>query len=66
MSDMTRDFVQKQCQQFLESLGTSGFIVLGWKKEDDTYDIVQSTNGANLIAHTKGLVWALNEVTKNM
>ncbi len=66
MPDMNREVVQQQCKQFLESLGNPGFIVLGWQKDDGTYDIVQSTKAVNPIAYTKGLIWALYEMTKKM
>ncbi len=66
MSAHNSEQVKKQCQDFLDTLGVPGFIILGWKQPDNTFEVVQSMKEMNPVAYTKGVVWALNEATKNL
>lgn len=66
MSNLNRDEVQKQCVQFLESIGKPGFVVIGWQQTDGTYEVVQSAKDINPVAYIKGMHWATGEVMKTL
>lgn len=67
MSDeLNRQQVAKQCADFLHTIGTPGFIVMGWKKPDGTIDMVQSLKGISLGEFSTGIGWSLQEAAKNL
>lgn len=53
--------IQQKCEKFLEELGIPGFIVFGWKKDDNQFGIVHSYKDTPPNAAIKGLVWVLND-----
>jgi len=53
--------IQKKVEQFLKSLGQPGFIVFGYKKDKDQFQIVSSFNQMPKVAAVKGLSKVLNE-----
>lgn len=58
---MDNDDVQKKIEEFLASLNIPGFIIFGWKKDDDSFGIVQSYKDVPVNAAIKGISWALND-----
>ena len=64
--DHDRDLVGAQCEKFLETLGGPGFIILGWKKEDVTLDVVQSLASMSPGEYFKGVSWAMNSAAIRM
>ncbi len=58
---MNNDDIQKKCEEFLASLNIPGFIIFGWKKDDDSFGVVQSYKDVPVNAAIKGISWALND-----
>lgn len=61
---MDNQQIQKRCAALLEELGVPGFIVFGWKKENDEFGVVYSFRKSPPNAVVKGLSWALNDITQ--
>jgi len=61
MADPTDAVIQKKVEEFLKNLGVPGFIVFGYKKSDETFQIVSSYNHMPKIAAIKGLSKVLHE-----
>lgn len=62
---MDQPEVQKKVEAFLKELGIPGFIVFGYKKEDDKYQIVSSYNEMPKNAAIKGMSTVLHELIKH-
>ena len=58
---MSDEDIQKKVEAFLTTLGVPGFIIFGYKKEDDKFQIVSSYSQMPKIAAIKGLSKVLNE-----
>lgn len=58
---MDQSEVQQRVEAFLKDLGVPGFIVFGYKKKDDTFEIVSSYNEMPKNAAIKGLSRVLND-----
>lgn len=61
MATMDNDEIQKKCEQFLKSLDVPGFIIFGWKKDEQEFGLVSSYHEVPANAAIKGLSWALND-----
>ncbi|TSC58803.1 MAG: hypothetical protein Greene041619_349 [Candidatus Peregrinibacteria bacterium Greene0416_19] len=61
MSPIDPTDIQKKCEEFLASLGIPGFIIFGWKKDDDNMGIVYSYHDVPINAAIKGVSWALHD-----
>ncbi len=66
MADLSKQQVQEQSQQFVNSLGRPAFIIIGWQKDDGSLDVVQTLEEMNPMSYVKAMTWALNEVTSKM
>jgi hypothetical protein len=55
------DSVQQRVEQFLKQLGQPGFIVFGYKTDDNQFAIVSSYNQMPTSAAIKGLSKVLHE-----
>ncbi|MFA6259783.1 MAG: hypothetical protein WCX29_04235 [Candidatus Peribacteraceae bacterium] len=53
--------IQQKVEAFLKSLDQPGFIIFGYKKESDTFQIVSSFNQMPKIAAVKGLSKVMND-----
>ena len=53
--------IQKQVEAFLKSLGMPGFIIFGYRTDDNEFAIVSSYNEMPTNAAIKGLSRVLNE-----
>ena len=58
---MSDSDIQAKVEEFLTTLGVPGFIVFGYKKENNKFQIVSSYNKMPKIAAIKGLSKVLNE-----
>ncbi len=58
---MSDEDIQAKVEKFLHGLGVPGFIVFGYKKSDNKFQIVSSYNQMPKIAAIKGLSKVLNE-----
>jgi hypothetical protein len=61
MPDSNDAVIQKKVEEFLKALGIPGFIVFGYKKDDQNFQIVSSYNKMPKIAAVKGLSKVLHE-----
>lgn len=61
MADPSDVTIQKKVEDFLKNLGVPGFIVFGYKKSDETFQIVSSYNHMPKIAAIKGISKILHE-----
>ena len=59
---MESQIIQKQCEQFLKSLGIPGFIVIGLQSNPENVDMVYSLNDMPLKGAVKGLTHTLNDL----
>lgn len=59
---MEQSDVQKKVEAFLKDLGIPGFIVFGYMKDNDKYEIVSSYNEMPTNAAIKGLSTVLSEL----
>jgi hypothetical protein len=64
--DHDRDIVSDQCAKFLEALDRPGFIILGWKKEDGTVEVVQSLQDMTPVEYFGGVSWAMHSASHKM
>lgn len=53
--------IQNKVEQFLKSLDQPGFIIFGYKKDKDKFQIVSSFNQMPKVAAVKGLSKVLND-----
>lgn len=63
---MDNDQVKALCEKFVQSLPTAGFVLVGYKKEDGSYDFVQSMKDMDLKAYTKGVLSMLQQVSEKL
>lgn len=61
MTNQNDDNIQKKVEAFLQTLEVPGFIVFGYKKDDQNFQIVSSYNKMPKIAAVKGLSKVLHE-----
>ena len=64
--DQDRDLVQEQCTKFLESIGAPGFVILGWKQEDGSMEVVQSLKDMTPLEYLHGTSWAMHNASHEM
>jgi hypothetical protein len=58
---MDNEEIQQKCDEFLRVLGVPGFIVFGWKKNEEEFGLVSSYHEVPVNAAIKGLAWALTD-----
>lgn len=54
--------IQKQCEEFLKSIGMPGFIVIGFQTEKDKTQMVYSMKDMPVKGIVKGLTHTLNDL----
>lgn len=62
---MDQPEVQRRVEAFLKDLGIPGFIVFGYQKGGDQYEIVSSYNEMPKNAAIKGMSTVLHELIKH-
>ncbi len=61
---MDNEDVKKKVEEFLKNLGVPGFIVFGYQREKDNFEIISSFNKMPIKAAIKGLSQVLNDFVK--
>ena len=57
---MNEEDIQKKVEEFLKSLDVPGFIVFGWKKDEDQFGIISSFHEMPVKPAIKGISSVLN------
>ncbi len=58
--------IQKKCEEFLQSTGVPGFIVLGFQTDPENTQVVYSLNKMPLKGAVKGITYTLNDLMQRM
>lgn len=64
---MDNTIIQRKCQEFLQQLGTPGFIIFSWQKDDQTFGVTYSVHEMPKIPAVKAMIWTLQDfISKNL
>lgn len=63
MDDKEQKEIERKCQEFLKQLGVPGFIVFGWKKQNEEFGVVSSYHEMPKNVAVKAMSWALFDFT---
>ena len=58
---MDTTLIQKQCEEFLKSIGVPGFVVIGLQTDPENTQMVYSLKDMPIKAFVKGLTHTLND-----
>lgn len=53
--------IEAKCEQFLKELGVPGFIVFGWRKQNEEFGVVSSYHEMPKNVAIKAMSWALHD-----
>lgn len=63
---MDTTIIQKKCEEFLQSLGIPGFIVIGLQTDPENTQVVYSLNNMPLKGAVKAMTHTLNDLVSRI